>query len=160
VSEQRAIEELALGHAWNWFEYHATQRMTMLRFYLMAAGGVAAGVGVLLAANENFLAAIVSMVGMLTSFSFKRLDKRVSDLVKFGEDALKSEQLKMSTELKSQAWQICELAGVIPRGARFYTYGQNFRFLFGILMASFALTALMSFGRAVWPFLLHCLPHP
>src|SRR5471030_2120504 len=95
-TENKAIDELALDHAWKWFEYHATQRMTMIRFYVVAAGGIAAGTGILLTtSHENLLAGLLSIIGVLTSLAFKRLDKRVSDLVRVGEDALKPEQAKM-----------------------------------------------------------------
>jgi hypothetical protein len=159
VSDQTEVNSVAIDHAWKWFEYHATQRMTMLRFYLIAAGGIGAGVGVLLAANESFLAGAISVIGMLTSYSFKQLDRRVSDLVKIGEDALNSEQQKMSAELNSKVWKICKRGGVRRRGACLYTYGENLRFLFNVLTISFFLMALLSFVRAVLPYVPHCLCH-
>jgi hypothetical protein len=147
---QRAtVEKLALDHAWDWFEYHATQRMTMIRFYLIAIGGIGAGIGALLSAHENLLASTLSIVGFATSYCFKQLDKRVADLVKIGENALKPEQLKMSTALGSSAFEICRMADEGSSGKCLYTYGQNFRFLFGMVMMVFALAAIFGGVRAV-----------
>ena len=56
----------------------------MIRFYVIAAGGIAAGTGYLLISHENFLAGALAVIGAITTLAFKRLDKRVSDLVKLG----------------------------------------------------------------------------
>ncbi len=147
-AKSKTMEELALEHAWKWFEYHANQRMTMIRFYLIAAGGIAAGIGVLLTtAHENLLAGLLSILGAVTSMAFKRLDKRVSDLVKIGEDALSPHQAKMGAVLGFKSFEICQLAGEKPKNARFYTYGENFRLLFNTLFFGFTIVAVISFLR-------------
>jgi hypothetical protein len=150
--ERPTVEKLALDHAWNWFEYHSTQRMMMIRFYLIAAGGIAAGIGALLSAHENVLASILSIVGVLTSLSFRKLDKRCSDLVKIGEGALKLEELKISTALGSPAFEMCRLGDKKPNGSLLYSYRQILGFLFAVVMSVFALTATISIGRAVAPY--------
>jgi hypothetical protein len=145
--DSKAINEVALDHAWKWFEYHATQRMTMIRFYVIATGGIAAGTGYLLNAHENFLAGALAFIGAITTLAFKRLDKRVSDLVKLGEEALSPEQAKMGTALNSKAFEICRLAAAKPSGAHFYTYGENFRLLFAIIALGFAVVSVIGFAR-------------
>jgi hypothetical protein len=148
--ESKPIEALALDHAWKWFEYHATQRMTMIRFYLIAAGGIAAGTGALLATgHENLLAGLLSALGAFTSLAFKRIDRRVSDLVKLGEDALKHEQAKMGAALCIPTFEICRMAGERPKGARLYTYGENFRLLFDVLFLGFITVTAISVFRSV-----------
>jgi hypothetical protein len=147
-AKSKTMEEVALDHAWNWFEYHANQRMIMIRFYLIAAGGIAAGIGALLTtAHENLLAGLLSILGAITSMAFKRLDKRVSDLVKIGEDALSLQQAKIGAMLGSKSFEICQLAGEKPKNARFYTYGENFRLLFNTLFFGFTIVAAISLLR-------------
>jgi hypothetical protein len=147
ATDNKAIDEVALDHAWKWFEYHATQRMTMIRFYVIAAGGIAAGTGYLLTSHENFLAGALAVIGAITTLAFKRLDKRVSDLVRLGEEALSPEQAKMGTALNSKAFEICRLAAAKPVGAHFYTYGENFRLLFAVIALGFAVVAVIGFAR-------------
>ena len=77
----------------------------MIRFYVIAAGGIAAGTGYLLISHENFLAGALAVIGAITTLAFKRLDKRVSDLVKLGEEALSPEQAKMGAALTSKAFE-------------------------------------------------------
>jgi len=149
-ASNKTTDAVALDHAWKWFEYHANQRMTMIRFYVVAVGGIAAATGVLLTvSHENFLAGLMSVLGIITSLAFKRLDKRVSDLVKIGEDALKHEQAKLGVALGSQKFEICHLAGEKPEGVCFYTYGENFRLLFTVLAIGFFIVLVISFSRLV-----------
>jgi len=82
------VDAVALDHAWRWFEYHANQRMTMIRFYLIVSGAIASGAGYLWISKEYLLSAILSAFGTIASLCFMRLDKRVSGLVKLGEDAI------------------------------------------------------------------------
>lgn len=147
-TKSKATEEIALDHAWKWFEYHATQRMTMIRFYLISAGGITTGIGILLTtAHENLLSCLLSILGAVTSMAFKRLDKRVSDLVKIGEDALKPEQEKIGATLGSPSFEICRIAGEKPKDALLYSYGENFRLLFNTIFFGFIIVAAISFVR-------------
>ena len=123
-TERKNVDEIGLDHAWKWFEYHATQRMTMIRFYLIAAGGIAAGTGVLLTtSHEDLLACLLATLGGMTSLAFKRLDNRVSDLVEIGENALKPLQKNVSIALDAPSFEICRLAEHRPEGNNLYSYG-------------------------------------
>ena len=140
----------ALNHAWNWFEYHANQRMTMIRFYLTVAGAIATGVGYLWIHNEPGLSAALSSFGVVASLCFMRLDQRVSSLVKLGEDALKIEQSKFSRQLNTKTFDICSAAGDLrnaDQSRKFvfpYTYGENFRVMFGFSAVLFAAMILLN----------------
>src|ERR1019366_1473384 len=85
----------ALDHAWNWFKFHASQRVAMVRFYLVALGAVAAGIGVLQEQERHVLCASLSLFGSVMSFCFLRIDRRTGILVKLGEQALSSEQARL-----------------------------------------------------------------
>jgi hypothetical protein len=65
----------ALDHAWNWWKYHADQRIAMVRFYLVALGAIAAGIGVLQQQERHVLCALLSLFGALSVFCFLRVDR-------------------------------------------------------------------------------------
>ena len=75
----------ALEHGWRWFEYHAQQRLTTFRFYLIIMGGVWAAVYALHSAGERAWAALAALTGVIVTVSFMALDLRVSRLAKLGE---------------------------------------------------------------------------
>ena len=78
----------AIGHAWNWFKYHAEQRMILVRFYLIMAGALGAGYISVLKDNENALATVIAGFGAFVSLLFFKLDQRTARLIKLGERAL------------------------------------------------------------------------
>jgi hypothetical protein len=136
--------ELVLDHAWKWFEYHASQRMLMLRFYLTVIIAIGGGVGFLHHDRETTLEGILSVFGAVVSYSFVRLDRRVSDLIKLGEAALMKEQDRLSQSSGNTAIRISAAADALS--GRFpYTYGQNFRLIFWIACACFIVVAIASF---------------
>jgi hypothetical protein len=77
----------AYDHAWNWFKYHAEQRLTMIRYSVLILGAMVAGVGYLYRDHEYFFSLIASLFGTLASYCFLRLDLRTADLIKLGERA-------------------------------------------------------------------------
>src|ERR1700709_49831 len=129
-------EELALEHAWKWFEYHANQRMTMIRFYVTVGGAIAAGVGYLWTTHENLISAVLSLFWVLASYCFLRLDVPGSRLVKRGEDAMACIQDSISNKLDAPHFLICKLAddkrdGSGKRNFHYpYSYSENFEALF------------------------------
>jgi hypothetical protein len=133
----------ALDHAWNWFKYHADQRIAMVRFYIVALGGAAAGIGILFQHEQHFLCTCLSLFTALMSFSFLRIDQRTSDLVKIGENALRSEQSQLAVITGNQAFNMCRQADA-KGTVRLYTYGEVFRLLLSSAMAMFLLMALFS----------------
>jgi hypothetical protein len=152
MSEGKETEELALEHAWKWFEYHASQRMTMIRFYLTVAGAIATGAGYLWVAKEYMVSAILCTFGVIASLSFMRLDKRVSNLIKLGEDSLKVIQKRFSDALGAPPFEICHLAddnkiGGKRKFAYPYSYGENFRLLFVLATITFFVMLLLNLSK-------------
>ena len=41
--EENSIDEKAQNYAWNWFEYHAGQRLTSFNYFLILIGVVVVG---------------------------------------------------------------------------------------------------------------------
>ncbi len=82
------LTTLRLDYAWKWFEFHASQRITMFSFFLIV-GGILANAYVAAATNGPwFSACAVGIVGTLASVSFIFLDCRNRQLVKLAEDVL------------------------------------------------------------------------
>jgi hypothetical protein len=103
-SSKQAIE---LG--WNWFKYHAEQRMLMIRYYLIIVGGALAAYS---AALKEFplISASAALFGLVASALFWALDRRVSKLIKLGENVLAREQEKLKAKLGYGDIAITELA--------------------------------------------------
>lgn len=123
-----SLHEQARGHAWDWFKYHAKQRISMMRFYILSLGGAAGGIGYLLQQQEHCAAATLSLFAALMSFCFMRFDRRVSDLVKLGEKALRYEQNYLAVATGDQAFDICRHADTDRRPWP-YSYSEILRLL-------------------------------
>lgn len=83
------LTELQLRYAWDWFSYHARQRMSMFGFFLVASGILAnAWVQSL---KEGYLgtARVIAAAGAVAALVFLLLDWRNRQLVKMGEDLLR-----------------------------------------------------------------------
>lgn len=141
-------ERESIRHAWNWFKYHAEQRMIVVRFYLIMAGALGAGYISALNSGKNFLAVIVAVFGAGTSFLFARLDRRVAYLIKLGEAALAHEEQVLATETGNQAIQIIGQAGTSPQGW-FTSYGKIFRAMFWSAFCVFAVAGLYALANSI-----------
>jgi hypothetical protein len=77
-------------YVWNYFQLHASQRLTTFNFYIIIATVVATGYVTLL--SEDHLPILGITLGLLLtflSFIFWKLDTRNKQLIKNAEDALK-----------------------------------------------------------------------
>jgi hypothetical protein len=83
-----------LTHAWNWFKYHAEQRMIIVRFYLIVIGALGAGYITVLNQKENFLAAVVALFGCVVSILFAILDRRTWQLIEASKAAYRSSRAR------------------------------------------------------------------
>lgn len=152
------LNHASFEHAWKWFEYHANQRMTMIRFYLIVEGAVAAGIGFVWIHHEFFFSSLLSAFGVLASLCFLRLDRRVAHLVKFGEAALKERQRQIALATENPHFEICKMADesrAQDGRRRFlypYTYGENIRLLLGSAMLAFTIALVASLFSLLKPF--------
>lgn len=98
--EQRATARAtALQYAWNWFQYHAGQRMLVFRFFLVLTGALAAGCFAFLQKQNYDLLLVLAILTIAFCFLFWRLDCRNRTLVKIAETYLKDEEEWLSTVL-------------------------------------------------------------
>lgn len=75
-------------YAWHWFEYHAGQRLTEFRYFLIFFGALAVGFSKSIDNSNFIIASIICWFGVFISFAFLMLDCRNQQLVTAGRDAL------------------------------------------------------------------------
>jgi hypothetical protein len=75
-------------YAWNWFEYHAGQRLMAFRFFLVFLGVLVVGFSTSLKDGNIFFASVVGWFGAFISLAFLILEIRNEQLVNVGRDAL------------------------------------------------------------------------
>ena len=77
-----------LKYSWDWFEYHAGQRLLTFRFFLILFGLLSAAYYKAWVDNSTEFALIIAAFGILVSVTFFILDIRNVKLVNIGRDAL------------------------------------------------------------------------
>jgi hypothetical protein len=88
------LGQARLTYAWEWFKYHAGQRVSMFNYFLIITGIFAnAYVAMLKDGSKQMLTLggmALGVVGALTAIGFVVLDYRNGSLVERGESVLKS----------------------------------------------------------------------
>lgn len=87
-----------LTYAWNWFSYHAQQRLTAFHYFLIIVGFLIAGYITSLENDLYVVQAILGLVGVLISIAFLALDVRNTQLVDDGRDALRKIEKALNME--------------------------------------------------------------
>lgn len=84
-------EKLDIGfkYAWDYFSYHASQRMQSFNFFLVSTAIILNGYLLCVEKKLYFPAIIIGILGFCFSICFLIIDNRNSQLVKNGEKALK-----------------------------------------------------------------------
>lgn len=85
-------------YAWNWFSYHAQQRLTAFHYFLIIVGFLIAGYITALEKNLYAMQAVLGLVGVLISIAFLALDVRNTQLVDDGRDALRKIEKALNME--------------------------------------------------------------
>lgn len=75
-------------YAWNWFEYHAGQRLVTFRFFLIFLGVLVVGFSTSLKDGHAPFASAIAYFGACISFAFLVLEIRNEQLVNIGRRAL------------------------------------------------------------------------
>jgi Mn2+/Fe2+ NRAMP family transporter len=90
------MKKLAHDYAWSWFEYHAGQRMSVFRFFMVFATVTGAAVIQAYKSEMYFSTMLLGIVLLLASFAFWRLDLRSADLIKVAERYLGGSELDLA----------------------------------------------------------------
>jgi len=118
-SDTDDLANKAREHAWQWFAFHAAQRMQTFNFFLVATAFLVAAYAGLLD-KRPFAALIVAVVGAWLAFWFTRLDHRNRQLVKAGEKALSLFEHALAERLQQPTLKILESVEQSERGASSY----------------------------------------
>lgn len=89
--------ELQYKYAWNWFSYHAAQRLTAFRFFLIMIGVVIVGYFKCVELHWPRLGIVMGSFGALIAVAFWILEIRNEELVWCGRAAL--DQLESEMQL-------------------------------------------------------------
>lgn len=81
--------EIQYRYAWDWFSYHAGQRLTGFRFFLIIIGAVFLGYLRLLPNKSPIFAGFICLFGAFISIGFYFLEIRNEELVNCGRYSLK-----------------------------------------------------------------------
>lgn len=99
--EEPELLKIKMDYAWNWYSYHANQRMIAFRFFLIIIGILI--IGLLQVINSNpqqiNLCALISFSGVVISLSFWSLDIRNYELVLYASSDLKNLENKVGLRI-------------------------------------------------------------
>ncbi len=146
--------ERVLNHAWRYFELHANQRMSVFNFFLVLSALVAAGLAASFQGTGLLppIGAVLGSTLALVSFTFWKLDQRVSFLIKHAEQALARSESALpepSARLFSNEPPLSEDAqSTGPFWKRQWTYGRSFRLVFCTMGIFGFLGAILSLCRS------------
>jgi hypothetical protein len=123
------------SHAWQYFNVHAAQRMSMLNLFMLLTALIAAGLGACVQGQGTLqlLGGILGVFLALTAFLFWKLDARPAFLVKHAEEAMA--RLEARFPLPEARLFTLEEAKTDANAARatvvrIWTYGRSLRLLF------------------------------
>jgi len=114
------IDEAVFDHAWNWFNLHAAQRMQTFNFFLVTTAFLIAAYATLLE-KLPLAALVIALVGSWIAFWFTRLDNRTRQLIKAGEEVLKTCQSAMARRTNIPTIEILEAVDKPTEDALSYT---------------------------------------
>lgn len=146
AQSQQFLLEQSIGHAWDWFALHATQRMQGVNFFLLAAAFLTGAYVNAMQYSKFTVAGGVAGLGVLFCVVFYLFEMRVRELLKTSEKALAPFQQQLSKMSGVQEFEICKLVEE-PR-YRFTSYHRvisGLYFLTGIAFLLGGVYALRSF---------------
>lgn len=158
------VQKAAREYAWNWFKYHAGQRQTVFRFFLIFAGAIAGTYMALLRDTEygpppNWVPWLGVGITVL-AFLFWRLDVRSRTLIRCAESYLIHQETQLSTVLHTEAILIAthahtarDLANWSYGRLKVYTFQQIYRIIF-LLVAVIGMLIFLSDSRSPIRFLV------
>jgi hypothetical protein len=112
MSEDSQIET-EQAYAWNWFAYHAGQRLTAFNFFLIVLGAVLVGYVQAVTNDLQALGIVLGLFGVLVSVAFWVIDVRNTELVACGRAALDVIERSLSISIREDDQNRSRLAEVI-----------------------------------------------
>ncbi len=96
------LVKLRYNYAWNWFDFHAKQRVSMFNYLLIITGIFANALISVIRTDFYYIAVALGILGIITCVAFFCLDIRNKQLVEMGEDVL----LNIEEEIFSEQFKI------------------------------------------------------
>ncbi len=87
--------DLELRYAWDWFEYHARQRLMAFNFFLLLTSAVIVGYSSAATRDAPVLGASIALLGATVAAGFIAMDIRNTELVNYGVRALNAVETKL-----------------------------------------------------------------
>ena len=138
-----ATEKEVRRYAWNYFQLHAAQRMTVFNFYIAITAGLTTALAATFALNSHEAGVLLGPLIMLISFLFHKLDQRTQFLIAIAENSLKASERALSNDprqtegqpgmlftLEEQETECAKKAKPIRFWNRHFTYGQCLKYIF------------------------------
>ncbi|OHB77268.1 MAG: hypothetical protein A2Z25_14320 [Planctomycetes bacterium RBG_16_55_9] len=158
-----------IEYAWNYFQLHAGQRMSLFNFFVVISALLTGGLATSIRNDNEFEHAIIRIllgVGlMITSFVFWKLDQRVRYLIKHAENALKKMEhcflIENESQDNSSALFLAEEEQTVkfPRAQlwKFWEWHMYYSKCFGVVYITFAAIGFLGVVLAVCRLLCPCL---
>lgn len=143
-----ARARLLIEHAWRYFQLHATQRIAVFNFFVVASGLTFAGLATVLQAQDGraLLGVPVGALMMLMAFVFWKLDQRGAFLVKHAEAAM-AEAEKVALPPEGRLFATESNRGVAKRH---WSFGRSFRVFFAVVALAGLTGIVVSAAKAPW----------
>jgi hypothetical protein len=93
--------ELRLRYAWDWFSYHARQRLTAFNFFLIVMGAVVVGYTQAIESHLPALGVSLGVLGAFVALAFWAMDIRNEELVNCGRVALDEVEQELKLSIRS-----------------------------------------------------------
>jgi hypothetical protein len=87
--ETRLLAKDVLDHSWKWFEMHASQRMQLINYFLVAVAFLSAAYVAGLRDDAPEVSTVVAVLGVILSICFQRIEERTKNLIKLGEQGVR-----------------------------------------------------------------------
>lgn len=130
--DSKMLEVLA-RHYGEGFVYHATQRLSTIRYFLVAFGALAVGYAQFYSKTEKVGAAILALLALVLCVLFRQLDCRNEQLVHLAEEPLKELQAHFRSMLgASEKWEPVRQSDNV--GRYFRTFGTIVPCLYTVLL--------------------------
>jgi ADP-ribose pyrophosphatase YjhB (NUDIX family) len=129
-------------YSWDWFKFHAQQRLTVFNFYLVFSAFLFAGFATLAVNSKYELCVLVAIAIVLVNFLFWRLDLRNTQLVKISELFLKDQEKVLASSIGTNTIAIADAAE-----NKWHRWPYSFSEIHRLLLL---LAGLLGIGLAIW----------
>lgn len=106
MSDVERARDSARQYAWDWFQYHAGQRQSVFRFFLIITAVISTGYVGALSKGLHGISPVFAILLIISAFLFWRLDERSVRLVKIAENYLKKEEARLGNVINDEEIQL------------------------------------------------------